>query len=275
MQRMKLSVLSDNHAAGAEYDSEWGLCFALGHSDGGLWLWDTGASDKFLSNAWRLGIDIGRAQGLMISHGHYDHTGGIASLLEQTDFRGPVYGHSDIFLQRYSVCGVKANSIGMDVAALSRDLPGFRPVNGIRQIAPGLIMASSITRRPGLCQAVDGFYLDPHAEHPDAVYDDSCLVMEAGPVRALILGCCHSGLGNTMTHLREELGYDSFSHVIGGMHLYSEDRTPLDEAVAFLREFDVDYVRPCHCTGDKASRVLSDALPGRMEPLGAGRVFEL
>lgn len=77
----RISILMDN-AEAEGLACEWGSAMALEDDTGGLWLWDTGASPKFLDNARALGLDFNRAQGLALSHGHYDHTGGIAPLLD-------------------------------------------------------------------------------------------------------------------------------------------------------------------------------------------------
>lgn len=275
MSEAKISVLSDNKTSSPNLGCEWGLCFAVELYGRGFWLWDTGASDMFIQNAKQMGMDLAQTNGVMLSHGHYDHTGGLAALIDETGFSGPIYAHNNVFISRYLLRDDKIREIGMKTVDLPRPIPEVRPVQDVRRIAPGLTMIASISRRPGMSQSVDGFYLDTQGKQKDRVIDDSCLVFESGSARALILGCCHSGLGNTMTHLKEELGYDSFTHVLGGMHLYTGNPAAVDEAVEFLREFQVESIRPSHCTGDAATEILANKFPGKVRQLRVGETVEI
>jgi 7,8-dihydropterin-6-yl-methyl-4-(beta-D-ribofuranosyl)aminobenzene 5'-phosphate synthase len=83
----------------------------------------------------------------------------------------------------------------------------------------GLTMFSAIPRREGFFQAVDGYFFDTEASRPDLVRDDSCLLVQTTKGPVLILGCCHSGLANTLCHIREVTGLESIHAVIGGLHL--------------------------------------------------------
>jgi 7,8-dihydropterin-6-yl-methyl-4-(beta-D-ribofuranosyl)aminobenzene 5'-phosphate synthase len=89
---LRIFVLADNTAQPG-FQAEHGLSLALELPDGGLWLWDTGQTGLFLTQARRLGLDLTRARGVALSHGHYDHTGGLEHLLRLPGFRGEVVAH--------------------------------------------------------------------------------------------------------------------------------------------------------------------------------------
>jgi len=275
MNPARLFILCDNTAHAPDFGYEWGLSVAVRLPGGDLWLWDTGQTGLFLDNAKKFGLDLGQAKGLALSHGHYDHTGGLPFLLGRTSFSGSIFAHPKLGEKRYAVHPqTVARFIGMDKETLPSPLPNFQGVPQTREIAPGLTFLTSIPRKPGLFQAVSGFYFDKQRNSPDLIEDDACLVLEtvAGPV--LILGCCHSGLGNTMSQVRDALGLSSLFAVLGGMHLASAPDSALEEAVQFLKDFDVRQVFPGHCTGREAAAYLKKRLPGRVFDLGAGRVLD-
>ena len=275
MNPVRLFILCDNTAHAPDFGYEWGLSVAILLPKGDLWLWDVGQTGLFLDNAKKFGLDLGQAKGLALSHGHYDHTGGLPDLLGRTSFRGPIFAHPRLGEKRYSIRPkTLVRFIGLDKDPLPSPLPGFQGVPRMRELDAGLTFLTSIPREQGLFQAVNGFYFDKQGKTPDLIEDDACLVLETGSGPILILGCCHSGLGNTMSQVRDVLGLSSLIAVLGGMHLASAPEPALEEAVQFLEDFDVRQVFPGHCTGQKAASYLKDKLPGRVFDLGAGLVLD-
>lgn len=270
----RVVVLCDNDAGRTDCGCEWGLALAIdlgsAPDDGGLWLWDTGQSDLFLKNAAALGLDAASARGLALSHGHYDHTGGLAALL-RAGFKGSVHAHPACALERWAEekDGKPRRAIGPPAA-----LPAFLPTGPVTELAPGLRMLTDIPRAPGRFQAVAGFSLDPEGHRPDPVADDAFLALDtqSGPV--LILGCCHSGLANSLACARERLGLERIHAVVGGLHLFNAGPDALQETALALREAGVETLMAGHCTGAKALDALRGLLPDcAVHPLAAGQVW--
>jgi len=86
----------------------------------------------------------------------------------------------------------------------------------------------------------------------------------------VLLGCCHSGLGNTLAHLRARLGITTIEAVIGGLHLGKAPDWALDETLASLAEYGVARLSPGHCTGEAGFDRLQQDFPGRTTITGAG-----
>ena len=274
MGATRVHVLCDNHSRGREFGFEHGLSMCLDLPCGQRWLWDTGQTGLFLDNARKMGIDPASFQGLALSHGHYDHTGGLRPLL-LTGFRGPVHAHEAFATRRWKADGQGVPThIGLDASNLPDPLPGLIPVCGLSRPAPGLTMVTDIPRAPGRHQSVDGFFLDTALKRPDPMPDDACLVLDTAGGPVVLLGCCHSGLANTLHHVRETLGLDAVHAVAGGFHLHNTRPEAVDEAIETLDDFDVRRVMPCHCTSPAATEALTRALPGRVRPLAAGDVME-
>lgn len=276
MTTTRLCVLSDDHSGADGFRSEHGLSVLITLSNGRQWLWDVGQSPLFLENAAKLGVDLTQIEGLALSHGHYDHTGGLAAIFLEAGFRGPIFAHPSFAAVRYKKKqGGGLEKIGLNLDPLIRRSLRINEVNDRCDLDEGLTMFSAIPRREGLFQAVDGYFFDTKAISPDLVSDDSCLVIRTGRGPMVILGCCHSGLANTLHHLHGVAGLKSIHAVVGGLHLLTAPHAALQETVATLREYAVQAVYPCHCTGEKAVGFLKEKLPGAVFEIGAGTVIEL
>jgi len=267
----RVVVLCDNDTAHPACGCEWGLALAIELAGHGTWLWDTGKTGLFLENAATLGIDVGQARGLALSHGHYDHTGGLAALCAATAFSAPIHAHPACALKRYAEepDGRPRRSIGPPAP-----LPQFTPASPLTVLAPGLTMLTDIPRQPGRFQAVLGFSLDPAGAQDDAVPDDAFLVLNSAQGPVIILGCCHSGLSNSLAAARERLGISRVHAVLGGLHLFKAGPEALEETAQALEEFDVTRLIAGHCTGTDSLARLKQRLHGReVLPLAAGQAW--
>ena len=275
----RVTVLCDNESADPHCGCEWGLALAVDlgsaeeprEEDNGLWLWDTGQTDLFLKNATALGLDVGQARGLALSHGHFDHTGGLEALVA-AGFSGSIHAHPSCACARFAEepGGKPRRSIGPPTP-----LPAFIPAGPVTRLAPGLTLLTGIPRAPKNFQAVQGFSLDLEGALPDPVPDDAFLVLDSrhGPV--VILGCCHSGLANSLTCLRERLGIRRVHAVLGGLHLFKAGLAALEETAQAIEEFAVQRLLAGHCTGPDRLAILKKRLPQcEVRPLAAGQTWE-
>jgi 7,8-dihydropterin-6-yl-methyl-4-(beta-D-ribofuranosyl)aminobenzene 5'-phosphate synthase len=215
-----IAVLADN-AALPGFEGEHGLSMALTLPAGGLWLWDTGQTGLFLANAKRLGLDLAMARGVALSHGHYDHTGGLEYLLRLPGFRGEVVAHPAFAIPHYRRSESRlACDIGCPCPEVLLSSSRLRVVHSDARLdGQGLFMLTAIPRKPGNPQAVQDMYLDPRGEWSDIIPADACLVFKRGEDMAVILGCCHSGLANTLEDVRRRFGAGRYA-VGGGLHLW-------------------------------------------------------
>lgn len=273
----RVFVLCDNESAHPACGCEWGLALAIDlginlgadPAEQGTWLWDTGQTDLFLRNARALGVDVGQACGLALSHGHFDHTGGLSALCSSTAFCAPVHAHPTCASQRYNLDKGSPRPIGPPAP-----LPTFIRSGPVSVLAPGLTLITDIPRLPGRFQAVQGFSFDTSGAEPDSVPDDAFLVMHSQHGAIVILGCCHSGLANSLACLRERLGVERVHAVLGGLHLYKAGPEAVEETARAIEEFAVRRLIAGHCTGTDRLAMLKDRLPGReVMPLAAGQTW--
>lgn len=267
----RISILCDNATAHPDCGAEWGLSMAVDLGAGqGLWLWDTGQTDVFLRNAKALGVDAAKANGLALSHGHYDHTGGLGALA-RAGFCGRVVAHPSCAKARYAFEGEERPRKAVGVPAA---LPEFTAAGPVTELAPGLTLLADIPRAPGRFQSVAGFSYDTAGHEPDPVPDDAFLVLETAQGPVAVLGCCHSGLANSLAAATERLGITAFHAVLGGLHLYNTGEKALAETAETLRAYGIRQLVAGHCTGADRVCTLARLLPACcVRPLAAGQTW--
>lgn len=274
--RFRITILCDNSVGSLGGTlGEHGFAVLVEPSQGQPLLFDTGQGLTLLHNARRMNRDLARITTVLLSHGHYDHTGGLLPLLRES---GPkeVHAHSGIFSPRYRVREGTALKIGIPHSRELLEEAGasFHLDNGFREIAPSIFATGHVPRVTSFETGDVGLFLDPLGREPDRVDDDQSLLLatDSGPV--LLLGCCHAGLGNTLAHIRSLTGWNEIHAVIGGTHLGFCGERQLEQTLQALRQAGVKKIAASHCTGFPASSRLQHEFPGRFHPAGVGYTIE-
>lgn len=250
---------------------------ALVDYPGGAILFDTGQGATLLANAQRMNRDLHRVDTVLLSHGHYDHTGGLLPLLRSC---GPkrVVAHPGIFAPRYRVKDTgEAIAIGMPYTEeyLRGQGARFELSRDQREVAPGIFLTGEIPRRTSYETGDHGLYGDPRRETVDLLPDDQSLVIRGERGLTILLGCCHAGLVNTIETARRLTAEDRVYAVVGGTHLGFCDGTQLDSTIQALRRFAIKRICAGHCTGFAASARLAREFPGSFHPTAVGYCLEM
>jgi 7,8-dihydropterin-6-yl-methyl-4-(beta-D-ribofuranosyl)aminobenzene 5'-phosphate synthase len=241
---------------------------ALVESDSGSLLFDTGQGETLLANARRMNRNLHEVVKVALSHGHYDHAGGLWSLLRTCGGK-EIHAHPEVFRTRYRVKDTgEPLSIGMPYQREFLEGLGARFTFGDswREIMPDIFLTGEIPRRNRFEKGDSGLFCDTAGCCADTHPDDQSLVIRTGKGLVLILGCCHAGIINTLEHVREASGVAEIHAVIGGMHLGFCDEEQIDETVKALRRFNIRKLVGSHCTGFNAAVRLSREFPGSFQP---------
>jgi len=272
IQNLKITAIVENTAGTIDAAGEWGLALWI-EADERRILADTGQGHSLLHNARLLAIDLATAEALVISHGHSDHTGGIAALMG-AGFRGKVYIHPAALRGKYQrektpphrTKGIPPSSHQALLARPADVVETPRPT----EVAPGMIVTGAIPRRNAYEDIPDPFFLDEDCTQPDPLVDDQALLIETRRGWAVITGCGHSGVINTLHYAKELIGNGPIVAVIGGLHLFRASSERIDATTRNLRAFGVELIAPCHCTGFEATGALQNQFGSRVVSLRAG-----
>ena len=244
---MRITVAADAPEV-AGFQSEFGLSLLL-RTASGIFLFDTGAGTALLPNLRRMGLDAEDIRKVILSHGHYDHTGGLAEIHPEEIWccRGIGSGHYSLHADG------TVHDISMPGNARTvLDQARIHWSDTFRQIAPELLLTGPIER--GSAEDCGGkFFHDPDCRIPDDIAEEQALLTSDG---FLITGCCHAGLINTINHCRKHHPEIRIRAVVGGLHLRNADPARLEQTAACLRENGISEMFPMHCTGEKAIEYL-------------------
>lgn len=256
---------------------EHGFAALIETRDGEPILFDTGQGATLLHNARRMNRDLTLVRKVVISHGHYDHGGGLLPLLKG---HGPkiVYGHPGIFTPCYRVKdNGESISIGLPHGrpALEEAGAGFDLAEEFREIAPGICLTGTVPRTTAFETGDRGLFLDNAGLRADQTPDDQSLVLETARGLVVILGCCHAGLINTLEYVAATTGNHDVYAVIGGTHLGFCGREQLEQTVAALKRIGIKKVAAGHCTGFAASARMAMEWPKGFQVAQVGYTLEV
>ncbi len=261
---MKVCVLVEDTSRNTGLEAEHGLSLFI-EAGGRRILFDTGQTDMFARNAQKLGIDLSLVDEAVISHGHYDHTGGLRAFFEIND-HAPVYVHERAFEKRKASDG---RDIGMD--------PGLLPSGRIvltgdeHSLGDQMRLCTCNGKEPLFPSHSGGLLMFRDGEY---VQDDFCheqyLCIREGGKLGVVSGCSHKGVLNIMRWLSPDV-------LIGGFHFMpldaeGEGRDALDAAARELARADTQYYT-CHCTGTAQFERLKLTMGDRIRYISCGSRF--
>jgi 7,8-dihydropterin-6-yl-methyl-4-(beta-D-ribofuranosyl)aminobenzene 5'-phosphate synthase len=273
---MQIVVLVENTAQGANILAEHGLAYWI-EWDGHRVLFDTGQGNVLANNAYRLRKSLGEADTVVLSHGHYDHSGGLAEALK-ADRSVTVFAHSAAFAPKYACMpDGSAREIGMPyLAAQAVRAPHCRLVYTDQPtvVADCLTVTGPVPRVTDFEDTGGPFFLDPACTRPDPLEDDQSLFFDSADGTVVLLGCAHSGIINTLRYIGQLTGGRPLRAVFGGMHLGGAHPDRIAQTVAELKSLGIQQLAPGHCTGMAATVAIWTAFPGACVTCHAGKEFE-
>lgn len=273
---MIIKALMENRGKSEEYFAEHGLSLYIETNTRKL-LFDTGETEKFLSNADKLGVDLSDVDIVIISHGHYDHAGGIASFLEKNE-KARIYMHREAFVPHASNKDGNMEDAGVE--------PGLESQDRITLVDEDIFFDDDLI----LFSRIDGDYLVPEGNSHllmkkgekwqiDDFHHEQNLIIKDGKKRVLFTGCSHRGIVNILRQATNNSDLP-ITHVIGGFHLYDlklDDHKDLEFLGKVADELDKSgaMLYTAHCTGYEQFNWLKGRLGDKIDYIFAGTVLEI
>ncbi len=263
---MKITVLCNDKAVEG-FESEHGVSFFV-ELNGKNYLFDTGSTDVAVKNATKLEINLSRIELIVISHGHYDHLGGLGSVLREAGGKKVLVGEVS-FERKFSETTLSSPEDGR--TEYERLGAIVETVGTSKEIADGIHV---MTAAPFATEERPG---EKHLKITEAIkkrdfFDDelSLFVVENGNV-TVITGCSHRGIGNIV---KQASGFGKVKNVVGGLHLLHKTEEELEEIFEYLLGFDIDNFHIGHCTGDNVVKKIAERFSAEVRELMAGDSFE-
>lgn len=256
-QGVRVRILVDNRA-GDSFSAEHGFSLWI-ETAGQNILFDTGQGSALGHNARQLGIDLKQTDVVVLSHGHYDHSGGLAEVLALAP-SAQVYAHEGVTRERHSVAPGNVRRIGMppeSVKALQAVPPNrLHWVAAPRCLSAEVGLSGPIPRLNDFEDVGGPFFLDEAGNIPDPIEDDLAMWIRTPGGLVVLVGCAHAGLINTLNHIMFLVPGQPLQAVLGGFHLRAASDLRLSRTLDALKKAAPQVVIPCHCTGEQAMNSL-------------------
>jgi 7,8-dihydropterin-6-yl-methyl-4-(beta-D-ribofuranosyl)aminobenzene 5'-phosphate synthase len=247
INNLTVTQLVENTVGGPGLLAEHGIAFFI-EADGHCLLFDTGQGLALVHNAEQLDIRMESVDAIILSHGHYDHAGGLIDALEMT---GPVevYLHPQALTAKFNRNGREIGAPITDEVKLTSLARGLTYTKSPTEIIPGIHATGEIPRIHKIEDTGGPFYQDSECTQKDALPDDQALYIKTSKGLIVLLGCGHSGVINTLDYIQRISGEKTIYAVMGGMHLLRATTKRLVFTGDNLKRMAVRYLAPNHCTG--------------------------
>jgi len=276
IEHLKITILTENRVSHPRLLAEQGLSMFVETEQGNL-LFDTGQTDAFLRNAKELKLDLSSINYIILSHGHYDHTGGLPHYLKEFG-QVEVLCHPAAVNKKYKIYPGGRLDIGVpwEQGKVSGMGARFTFKTNPCEIMPGIWLSGEIPRNTKY-ETIDEEYQERVLESyiHDELHDDLALVLNTVKGLVVLLGCGHAGPINTVKQAMRISGNKKLYALIGGMHLAYSREEHIEQIITNLKRIDPKVIVPLHCTGFTAINKMFSTFKNRVKLFAVGDRFEL
>ncbi|MCX5814388.1 MAG: MBL fold metallo-hydrolase [Proteobacteria bacterium] len=280
LKYLKITILCENVIGKLSGIGEHGFS-AFIETDSGSYLFDTGSGLGILHNAGIFKKDLSTIKKVFLSHGHYDHTGGLTRVL---DVVNPidVHCHPSVFDEKFKIVKEDGKEyrefIGIPQRQILLEAKGamFRFSKDFQEIERGIFLTGEIPILTHFEERDKALFVKKGTTYEeDAVIDDQALILSTKRGIVVLLGCAHAGIINTLWYIAKNLNVETFYAVIGGTHLGPLTEEQLKYSIDILKQIDIKVLGVSHCTGLPVAQRLLQELGNKCTYASVGSVFEI
>jgi len=275
---IKITTLVENKLGeNLALESAHGLSFLI-ENDDNVFLFDTAQHDLVIKNAKELGCDLSQLDNVIISHNHYDHGGGLNSLISTY---GPqnIVVHKDFFKEKYGVKGIKKEYLGINYnkkKLLKTESNILEIVDDITYLSDNVFIAANFKRNTNFEKVNKRFYIKENEEMKIDYFEDEIAVgVETPKGLIILLGCSHPGVVNIISSIIEKRENDNIYCILGGTHLVEGGEERIYKTLDYIKSLDVDYLGFSHCTGKKAEKIFEQEMPNKFFHNNTGTTIQI
>lgn len=273
---MIIKTLVENTSISKDFNYEHGLSLYIELNNKRI-LFDVGTTELFLENAKKLNVEIENIDYLIISHGHYDHGGGLSKFLE-INKKAKVFINENAFKKYYAL---RANN-NLEYIGLEKDLENnkqFCLVSDYFQIDDNLQLFSNVLKKESMPYANKNLLMEEDGKIIDDKFlHEQNLIIEDNNKLFLITGCAHNGIVNIIEHFHS-IKNKMPDYILGGFHLSSKTYgNEPDKNIKKIGEY-LKYIGAksytCHCTGIEPYNILKNIVGDNIDYLSTGTIIEI
>lgn len=261
---VRCTILTDNSVRKSKMLGEHGLSLWI-EAHGQKILFDTGQTWVFTHNAKLMGIDVEKPDHVVLSHGHYDHTGGMPHFPRMNP-ESRLYIHPDFFARKFRKLNDKGETKYVGVG-WKPDNSGFPQKNIVYNREPlaikdGILLSGEIPRIVDFEEEPKGFLVEDAEGNlqKDVIKDEQMLIVEDTEGICIFLGCSHPGVANCLQYALKLFPGKKVLGLVGGMHLEKVPASRIDKTIQCFVKKNVQKVVPLHCTGFEATSRINQEL---------------
>ncbi|MEE3467499.1 MAG: MBL fold metallo-hydrolase [Eubacterium sp.] len=266
--KTRVTVIVDN-ISNQGIEGEWGLSLLVEIGDKRI-LVDAGASDLFLENMKKLGMDVGDVDYAVLSHAHYDHANGMPAFF-MNNKKAKLYVRDQVSADCYAKKGFFRKYIGIPKKMMKDYSDRIEKVSGDYMVTEGVYLVphktaglSEIGKNEMMFRRLNGRWV------PDDYSHEQSLVLETDKGLVIINSCSHGGAANIINEVQSTFPDKNVYGLIGGFHLFNKKESMIRELAGKICDTGIEYVCTGHCTKNRAYEILKEELGDRVEQMCVG-----
>lgn len=271
---MKIFNLLENSSINNNILCEHGLSLGIEYKNH-LIIYDVGQSAKFITNAKILGFGLESVDAVILSHGHYDHTGGLPEFLEMNK-KAKVYIHEKAFKDRYSRSSKMTKFNGIPwLEKISAFEDRIVVINKTTELYKDFWLITDHSGEESLSSLDDRLVYKDGEEYIKDPFDDEIIIVVKNNKKPIVLsGCAHNGIVNILASIKNKIGINAIEWIIGGLHLKGASAIKIKHVIDHLKDYKITNWAINHCTGEEALKQFNLAFPGKVVDFKGGQIIE-